>query len=144
VSPVPDCIFCKIAAGEVPASVVYRDDDIVAFMAVPQASRGHVLIIPRSHYETCFDLDPRLVAPLFETTVRVARAVNRTFAPDGLNLRQNNGRAAGQAVFHVHVHVLPRTVGVEPDFHGSSNIPSDRATLDQLAAQIAAALDRED
>jgi histidine triad (HIT) family protein len=139
----PDCIFCRIAAGEVPASVVYRDDDILAFMAVPQASRGHVLVIPRSHYETCFDIDPHLVAPLFQTAVRIARAVNRTFAPDGLNLRQNNGRAAGQAVFHVHVHVLPRTAGVELDFHGASGIPSDRATLDQVAAQIAAALVRE-
>lgn len=140
---VPDCIFCKIAAGDVPASVVYRDDDVIAFMAVPQASRGHVLVIPRDHYETCFDLDDRLVGPLFETTVRIARAVKHTLAPDGLNLRQNNGRAAGQEVFHFHVHVVPRTQGVRLDFHAPGG-PSDRPTLDQLAAQIAAALGPRD
>lgn len=137
-----DCIFCRIVAGEAPASVVYRDADVVAFMAVPQAARGHVLIVPREHYPTCFDLDPKLAAPLFGTTLRIARAVQRLYRPDGMTLAQNNGRAAGQSVFHVHLHVLPRTEGVRVNLHDAKGV-SDRDALDGLAAEISAALERE-
>ena len=85
------CIFCKIVAGEAPASRVYEDDEVLAFMAVPQAGRGHVLVVPREHYSTCFDLADQLAGPLFSTTLRVARSVNGLYRPDGLALGQNNG-----------------------------------------------------
>lgn len=134
------CVFCKIVAGQAPASVVYQDEDVMAFMAVPQAARGHVLVVPREHYANCFELDYRLAGPLFGATIGVARAVRRLYRPDGISLIQNNGTAAGQSVFHVHVHVLPRTQGVPARIDNPSGI-SDRAELDRLAAEIAAALE---
>jgi histidine triad (HIT) family protein len=134
------CIFCKIVAGQSPASVVYEDEDVIAFMAVPQAAHGHVLVVPREHYADCFELDYRLAGPLFGATIGVARAVKRLYQPDGISLVQNNGTAAGQSVFHVHVHVLPRTHGVPARIDNPSGI-SDRAELDRLAAEIAAALE---
>ena len=135
------CIFCRIVDGEAPASIVARNDRVVAFMAVPQAGRGHVLVVPRRHYATCFELDDALAGPLFGTALRIARAVDRLYRPDGLSLVQNNGAAAGQSVFHVHLHVLPRTRGVRVNLHNPSGL-SDRAELDRLAAEIAGALDR--
>ena len=134
------CIFCKIVAGEAPASIVYQDERVAAFMAVPQAGRGHVLVVPREHVATCFELSDDLAGPLFGTTVRIARAVNRLYRPDGISLIQNNGAAAGQSVFHVHLHVLPRTQGVRVNLHDPGGL-SDRAELDRLAAEIATALD---
>ena len=134
------CIFCKIVAGEAPASIVYQDERVAAFMAVPQAGRGHVLVVPREHVATCFELSDDLAGPLFGTTVRIARAVNRLYRPDGISLIQNNGAAAGQSVFHVHLHVLPRAHGVRVNLHDPGGL-SDRAELDRLAAEIATALD---
>ena len=134
------CIFCKIVAGEAPASIVYQDARVAAFMAVPQAGRGHVLVVPREHVATCFELRDDLAGPLFGTTVRIARAVNRLYRPDGISLVQNNGAAAGQSVFHVHLHVLPRTHGVRVNLHDPGGL-SERAELDRLAAEIATALD---
>ena len=136
------CIFCKIVAGEAPASIVAQDEQVVAFMAVPQAGRGHVLVVPRRHYATCFELDDALAGPLFGTALRIARAVDRLHRPDGLSLVQNNRPAAGQSVFHVHLHVLPRTQGVRVNLHDPKGL-SDRAELDRMAAEIAAALGEE-
>ena len=133
------CIFCKIVAGEAPASRVHEDDKVVAFMAVPQAGRGHVLVVPREHYSTCLDLADELAGPLFSTTLRIARAVNSLYRPDGITLVQNNGKAAGQTVFHVHLHVLPRTQGVRVNLHDPQGL-SDRVELDRLAADIRAAV----
>jgi histidine triad (HIT) family protein len=133
-------VFCKIVAGEVPASLVCRDDRVAAFMAVPGAGRGHVLVVPRAHYATCLELPDELAGPLFGTAIRIARAVNRLYRPDGITLAQNNGTAAGQSVFHVHLHVLPRTEGVRVNLRDPQGV-SDRAELDRLAAEIGAALE---
>jgi len=142
VSASPDCNFCRIVARAAPASLVYQDADVVAFLAVPQAARGHVLIVPREHYATCVELPPELAAPLFGTTLRIARAVHRLCQPDGMTLAQNNGRAAGQSVFHVHIHVLPRTEGVRVNLHDPKG-RSGRGELDRLAGEISAALEQE-
>ena len=136
------CVFCKIVAGEARGSIVYQGESVAAFMAVPQAGRGHVLVVPREHAATCFELDDALAGPLFGTAVRIARVVNRLYRPDGITLVQNNGAAAGQSVFHVHLHVLPRTQGVRPNLHDPRG-SSDRAELDRLAAEIAAGLAEE-
>jgi histidine triad (HIT) family protein len=134
------CIFCRIVAGEAPSSVVYRDHEVVAFMAVPQSGRGHVLVVPREHAATCFELRDDLAGLLFRTAVRIARAVNGLYRPDGVSLVQNNGAAAGQSVFHVHLHVLPRMQGVRVRI-GEQGWSSERAELDRMAAEIAAALE---
>ena len=105
------CIFCRIVAGQAEASVVYEDDATLAFMNQRQANPGHVLVIPRAHIATIYELPPDLSARLFQTVVRTARAIERQLQPPGLNIWQSNGEAAGQEVFHVHVHLLPRRPG---------------------------------
>lgn len=106
-------------------------------MAVPQAGLGHVLVVPTDHHATAMELPDGLGGELFETTVGIARAVDRLYHPNGISLVQNNRPAAGQSVFHVHLHVLPRTEGKRVRFDDPEGV-RDRATLDRLAADIAA------
>jgi histidine triad (HIT) family protein len=103
-----DCIFCGIAAGEIPASMVYEDEHTLAFMDLGQVNPGHVLVATQTHVENIFGLDDELAAAVFRTTARVARASRAAFGAPGMNLFQANGTAGGQTVFHFHVHVLPR------------------------------------
>ena len=102
------CIFCDIVDGKIPASVVYEDDQTLAFMDLHQASPGHVLIIPKDHVETIDQLSIDLAAVIFPVVVKISRAVQSTFYPDGLTVFQSNGKAAMQEVPHVHIHVMPR------------------------------------
>ena len=136
-----DCVFCDIVAGREPASRVYEDEAALAFMNLRQANPGHVLVVPRAHLVTLDQLPPDIAARLFQAVVLVARAVRHCFAPDGLSVWQSNGIAAGQAIFHVHVHVFPRRAGdgllsVYPELPACE----ERATLDRLAAQLRAAI----
>ena len=108
---VPSCPFCRIAAHEEPAALVYEDDAFVAFMDKNPVSEGHVLVAPKDHYEAIFDMPLELAGKLFELAARIARAVWAALKPDGLNLLQNNGPAAWQSIPHVHVHVIPRRYG---------------------------------
>ncbi|MBS0335769.1 MAG: HIT family protein [Proteobacteria bacterium] len=103
-----NCVFCRIAAGEIPASMVYEDEHTLAFMDLGQVNPGHVLVAARAHVENVFGLDDELAAAIFRTTARVARASRAAFGAPGMNLFQANGTAGGQTVFHFHVHVLPR------------------------------------
>jgi histidine triad (HIT) family protein len=133
------CIFCAIVAGREPASRVYEDADTLAFMNLRQANPGHVLVIPKGHVSTIDQLPLTLAATLAQTVVRVSRAIQAAFAPDGLSVWQSNGVAAGQEIFHVHVHVFSRRAGdgflaVYPAL--PPVIP--RPELDQLAAQLRA------
>lgn len=104
-------MFCAILAGALPASVVHEDAQVVAFMDLRQAVPGHVLVVPRRHVETVFGLEEDTAAQLMRVTVRIARAADAVFAPDGLNLWQSNREAGGQEVPHVHLHVQPRMAG---------------------------------
>jgi histidine triad (HIT) family protein len=103
-----DCVFCKIVAKSIPATLVYEDEATVAFMDLGQVNPGHVLVATRAHVENVFGLDEAQAAAVFRTTARVARAVREAFAPQGLTLFQANGKAALQTVMHFHIHVLPR------------------------------------
>ncbi|NYZ63376.1 HIT family protein [Luteimonas deserti] len=105
------CAFCAILAGTLPASLVHEDAQVIAFMDLRQAVPGHVLVVPRWHVETVFDLDEDTAAQLMRVAVRIARAADAVFAPDGLNLWQSNREAGGQEVPHVHLHVQPRRSG---------------------------------
>jgi histidine triad (HIT) family protein len=111
VNPTGPCIFCRIIADEAPADFVFRDDSVVAIADLRQVTEGHVLVMPTAHLETIDDLDEVTAAKLAWSTVRVCRAVRRAYAPDGINVWQSNGAAAGQEVSHVHIHVLPRIAG---------------------------------
>lgn len=135
------CLFCAIVEGEEPASVVWEDPLTVAFMDLRQPNPGHVLVVPREHIADILDLDDRTGAALMAGTTRVARGVARAFAPDGLNVWQSTGEAAGQEVFHLHLHVMPRQTG-DTLFRPYTELPppTPRATLDALADELRAQL----
>ncbi|MCS6962835.1 MAG: HIT family protein [Thermoflexus sp.] len=105
------CVFCAIVARQQPAEIVYEDEQTMAFMDIHPANPGHTLVIPKRHAATIFDIDEEDAAAVMRTAVRVARAIQKALTPDGLNLVQSNGRAGGQEIFHLHVHVIPRWVG---------------------------------
>jgi histidine triad (HIT) family protein len=103
-----DCVFCKIVAKQIPATVVHEDEHTLAFMDIGQVNPGHVLVALKAHAENLYALDDRQAAAIARTSARVARAIRDAFAPAGLSVYQANGKAAGQTVFHFHVHLLPR------------------------------------
>lgn len=135
----PDNIFAKILRGEVPAFRVYEDEHTLAIMDVMPQSDGHTLVLPKSPAENIFDLDPEAAAAVIRTGQKIARAVHRAFASDGVTLMQFNGAAAGQTVFHFHLHVLPRHAQQPLRSHGRKM--ADAATLEQHARRIREALD---
>jgi histidine triad (HIT) family protein len=131
-----DCIFCKIVAGQAPAAVVYRDDLVIAFMSLQQFNDGHTLVVPIRHFKDIYELPDELVGPIYKTAARIARGIKREFKPDGIWLSQFNEPAAGQSVFHLHVHVIPRYFN-DPWLKGMRlPLPSDMATLEALAARV--------
>lgn len=106
-----DCAFCAIVDGDGSARVVYQDPYSVAFLPLNPATPGHTLVVPRRHVSDFFGLDPQLSAHVSESVLRTAEAVRAAMAPDGMNLITSSGEAAQQTVFHLHVHVLPRSSG---------------------------------
>ncbi len=104
----PDCIFCKIVAGEIPCSKVYETDTVLAFLDIAPVNPGHVLVLPKAHYPTLMDFPGNLGGDLMAALSVVGKAVMEATGADGLNLMQNNFEAAGQLVHHVHFHLIPR------------------------------------
>jgi len=104
----PDCLFCKIVAGEIPATRVAEDDRTVAFMDINPATRGHVLVVPREHASDLLAIDPEELAAVAKTAQRVAATMPDRLGADGVNLLNSCGREAWQTVFHFHMHVIPR------------------------------------
>ena len=106
-----DCIFCRIVAGTSECQEIYRDDATLAFMDIHPANDGHCLVIPKQHFAAVFEMPPEAFAAVAAAAAKVARAVHEVLQPGGISLVQANGALAGQSVFHVHVHVLPRRAG---------------------------------
>jgi len=104
----PDCIFCKIIAGELPGQIVEEDERTIAFMDINPATRGHLLVIPRAHSRNVLEIPPEDLAATIATAQRMAQRVNQRLEPAGINLLNACGSAAWQTVFHFHVHVIPR------------------------------------
>ena len=103
-----NCIFCKIANGEIPSTTIYEDDDFRVILDLGPASRDHALILPKEHFADVCALDERIAAKVLPLGARIGSAMKRTLGCAGFNLVQNNGEAAGQTVFHFHMHVIPR------------------------------------
>jgi histidine triad (HIT) family protein len=133
------CVFCRIVSKDLPSTVVWEDDLTVAFMDIGSVNPGHVLVASRKHAENLCELDEALAAAVSRTTVRMARAVNAVFAPEGISIYQANGRAAGQTVFHFHVHIVPRYEGDGMQLVWPAKNPA-RAELEQTAQQLRSAL----
>jgi histidine triad (HIT) family protein len=106
-----DCVFCAIVDGELPSYDVHEDDQVLAFLDANPVAEGHTLVIPKTHRERLTDLTSEETAAVFDAAREVAGAVEAAVEPDGYNLFQTNGAAAGQEVFHSHVHVVPRYEG---------------------------------
>jgi histidine triad (HIT) family protein len=107
----PDCLFCKIVAGEIPATVVAEDERTVAFMDINPATRGHALVIPRAHARDIHDIEPDDLRAVAAMAQSVAGRQRERLAADGVNLLNSSGSAAWQTVFHFHMHVIPRYEG---------------------------------
>lgn len=106
------CVFCEIVSGTSPARIVYSDDDVLGFLDIRPVTRGHTLLIPRTHSDGLSELRPELAAKIFQAGQRLATAMKRApLTADGVNLLMNDGRAAFQTVFHSHLHVIPRYDG---------------------------------
>jgi histidine triad (HIT) family protein len=103
-----DCIFCKIANGEIPSSTIYEDEDFRVILDMGPATKGHALLLPKKHYGDLFELEDEIAAKALKTAKRVAAQMKEALHADGFNLVQNNGEAAGQTVFHFHMHLIPR------------------------------------
>ena len=106
-----DCIFCKIAAGEIPSSTIYEDEDVRVILDLGPASQGHALILPKEHYDDVCSLDQTLAAKLLPLAARIGQAMKKGLGCAGFNLVQNNEEVAGQTVFHFHIHLIPRYEG---------------------------------
>ncbi|MSP43226.1 MAG: HIT family protein [Alphaproteobacteria bacterium] len=133
----PACIFCKILRGEIGSVKIHEDQDTLSFMDVMPQSPGHCLVIPKRHAADILEISADEAAVLIRATQRLAKAVKSALLPDGIGVYQFNGNAAGQTVFHVHFHVIPRHAGAELGFHARQM--ADPATLYPLASKIAAA-----
>lgn len=103
-----DCIFCKIINGEIPSAKVYENEHVLAFLDISQVTEGHTLVIPKIHKENVYELTPEIARNLFEVVPEIANAIKKAVNPAGMNLVNNNGEAAGQTVFHYHIHIIPR------------------------------------
>jgi len=126
------CVFCRIIAKEIPADVVYEDDRFIAFLDIHPAAKGHSLVVPKKHSTDISDMDGETLCEFGRVVQKVAGAVKKTTQCDGINIVMNNGKAAGQIIFHAHCHVVPR-------FHGdgiSFRIPRARYAEGE-AAEVA-------
>lgn len=136
----PDNIFARIVRGEAPAAKVFEDELTLAFLDVFPQAEGHTLVIPKhAAARNLIDADPVIFAPLMATVQRVARALATALTPEGVVITQFNGAAAGQSVFHLHVHLIPRWRDRPLRGHGGE-LMADPAGLARLAARIGAAI----
>ena len=128
-----DCVFCRIAKKEEHASFVYEDKDAVAFLDARPINEGHTLVIPRKHYENIYEISDEEVANLFKIVKKLAYGISKSEKAEGMSIVQNNGEAARQVVFHLHVHIIPRYFG--QDSH-SPRGTVEQNELDRVAANI--------
>ena len=135
----PSNVFARILRGEIPSHKVHEDEHTLAFMDVMPQSEGHTLVIPKAAAENIFELEPDALAATILATQRVARAARRAFDAPGVMIAQLNGAGAGQTVFHIHFHVIPRYEGIDLRFHARGM--ADPQVLAAHAARIRAALD---
>lgn len=134
-----DCVFCKIVAGQIPSTRVFEDEHTLAFMDLGQVNPGHVLVAVKKHAENIYALDDEQAAAVARASTRVSRAIREAFKPEGLSVYQANGKAAGQTVFHYHVHLLPRHAGDGMELTWPVKNPP-REKLEEYAGKIRAGL----
>jgi len=133
----PDCVFCKIVAGQIPCFKLYEDGETLAFMDINPVNDGHCLVITKDHFPTVFELPEAAMAAAGRVAAKLAKAVNAAVAPDGLNLLQANGPGAAQSVPHFHLHILPRRLGDDLAMNWGLRA-GDRQRIAEIAERIRA------
>ena len=136
------CPFCSIASGKAPASIIYEDATVLAFMDLNPANVGHILVVPKEHWENIYEAPEDVLADLFSVVKKVSAAVKKTVGAEGISILQLNGRAAGQSVMHFHVHIIPRfrgdpistAIGAMIGHQGFEK--PERRDLDEIAKKI--------
>lgn len=103
-----DCIFCKIIDGDIPSAKVYEDDQVYAFLDISQVTKGHTLVIPKTHNKNIYETPPEVASELFARIPKIANAIKKNYQPIGMNLLNNNEKPADQSVLHLHIHIIPR------------------------------------
>ncbi|MCH2172239.1 HIT family protein [Myxococcota bacterium] len=132
------CIFCQIVAGEAPCFRIHEDDLTLTFLDLFPVSRGHTLIIPKAHCQDLFEIEPGALGAVAQRSLSIAAAIRSALAPDGISVFQLNGAAAGQTVFHYHMHLIPRMQGDALEIH--SRVRGEEEDLRQVAAMLTEAL----
>ena len=128
-----DCVFCAIAAGEIPSFKIYEDDAVLAFLDINPFSLGHTLVIPKEHYPCLTEAPDEVLSLILSRVKKVASHIEKTLPCDGFNILQNNGAAAGQTVGHIHFHIVPRMNGAQLSFESGKG---DMEALKALAAKL--------
>ncbi|WP_332648548.1 HIT family protein [Lysinibacillus sp. 54212] len=135
-----DCLFCKIINGDIPSTKVYEDEHVYAFMDIMPLTKGHTLLIPKKHCKDLFEMSEDVASNLYRAAPKVANAIKAAFEPVGLNTVNNNGAAAGQTVFHYHLHLIPRydeTDGLKVGWETKNFEMSELAeTAEQIKANL--------
>ena len=136
------CIFCEIIKGNSPASKIFEDDDLIVILDLFPVIKGHTLIIPKKHSEFIKDVEKDLSAKIFLTGIRTAEAIRKSeIRPDGINFHLSDGRAAGQEIPHVHLHIIPRFKGDGSGFRFNNKSLANREELKRLAENIRVLID---
>ena len=120
-----DCIFCKLANGEIPTNTIYEDDDFRVFLDAAPATKGHCLIVPKEHFDNLEELDDAVGAKVFPLARKMMKLLKEKLHWEGFNVVQNNGELAGQTVFHFHTHLIPRYDGDGQNFNMKSMSPAE-------------------
>lgn len=126
-----DCIFCKIINGDMPSAKVYEDEYVYAFLDISQVTKGHTLVIPKIHTKDIYDMSAETAGRLFTPVPKIANAIKQTYGAAGINLLNNNESAAGQVVFHHHIHIIPR-YGNHDGFSFKGESHTDNYTAEDL------------
>lgn len=132
-----DCIFCKIIKGDIPCHKVFENDKVLAFLDVNPLNEGHTLVVPKGHYETIFDMNEELSGEIMQVVWKISNVLKKQLEPDGLNLLQNNGAPAGQAVPHFHFHIIPRFANDDLNVGKWVMVPGDQSRLTKMREQLA-------
>jgi histidine triad (HIT) family protein len=120
-----DCLFCKIAKGEIPSATIFENSEFKVILDKFPANKGHILIIPKEHIENIYEMDSELGGRLFSLATNIARILKKELNIEGLNILQNNGKVAGQTVFHFHLHLIPRYEDDQVDITWKALKPTD-------------------
>ena len=131
-----ECIFCKIAAGEIPSTTIYEDEYVLVFMDIGPIIKGHALVIPKQHYDPVTATPDDIVARLHLVAKQIAQAQVNGLGAAGVNIMQNNGKAAGQEVAHIHVHVIPRFEGDGHHWNWNAGKYTDTKEMAELAKKM--------